>query len=56
MNTATIEQQIVKNFVDKSCPYIDFICIFAYRILKEEADIDILKIAEEKVKYLKRQI
>lgn len=29
---------------------------FAYRILEEEADIDILKAAEEKVEYLKRQI
>jgi len=27
---------------------------FAYRIIEEEADIDILKIAEEKVEYLKR--
>jgi len=25
------------------------------RIIKEEADIDILKVAEEKVEYLKRQ-
>jgi len=29
---------------------------FAYKILEEEADIDILKVAEEKVEYLKRKI
>ena len=29
---------------------------FAYRIIEEEADIDILKVAEEKVEYLKRKI
>jgi len=29
---------------------------FAYRILEEKADIDILKVTEEKVEYLKSQI
>ncbi len=28
---------------------------FAYKILEEEADIDILKVAEEKVEYLRKQ-
>ncbi len=28
---------------------------FAYRIIEEEADLDTLKVAEEKVEYLKSQ-
>ena len=38
------EQELLNNFLSDQ---------IAYKILDEEADIEILKVAEEKVKYLK---
>jgi HTH-type transcriptional regulator, competence development regulator len=38
------EQELLNNFLSDQ---------IAYKILEEEADIEILKVAEEKVKYLK---
>lgn len=38
------EQELINNFLSDQ---------IAYKILDEEADIEILKVAEEKVKYLK---
>jgi transcriptional regulator with XRE-family HTH domain len=42
--------------IDKSELIKEFLSdLFAYKILEEEADIETLKVAEEKVEYLKKQ-
>lgn len=40
------EKQLIKEMLSDQ---------FAYRIIEEEADLDTLKVAEEKVEYLKKQ-
>lgn len=41
------EKQLIKEMLSDQ---------FAYKIIEEEADLDTLKVAEEKIKYLKKNI